>query len=65
MLHSVILESLASHLFSTLLFVVLVSHVFIGPVSFTGNVRFGLEKAARSQSFSSVKFLSDFMQLIW
>ena len=62
MLRSVKFENLASHLFSTLLFVVLVSHVFIGPVSFIGNVGFGLERVARSYSFLLANFLFYFIQ---
>jgi hypothetical protein len=57
MLCSVMLKNLASHLLSTLLFVVLVIHVFIGQVGFVGNVGFGLEKVAKSHSFLLAKFL--------
>ena len=40
LLRSVPVENLANHLFSTLLFVVLVSQVFIGQVGFFGKVGF-------------------------
>jgi len=60
MLGSVMLKNLANYLFSTLLFVVLVSYVFIGRVSFVGNVRFGLEKGCQVSFFFISKFFIRF-----
>ena len=65
MLRSVMFKYLASHLFFTLLVVVLVGHVFIAQVSFIGDVGFGQKKVAKSYSFLVTKSSSDFIQLFW